>query len=150
MFATTLLYTVVNLFLLALLASPILFLLRRRIGRFVSGQPWQAAGLLVALIIPVGACTHRQQLYAPLVTYSGPAANHWIVQAVKAPTREERIKHVRRVALQSEYGGHIAWQSISKVPDKETRCDLYAIVMDTPAVRSTGNVRNALKDECAK
>ena len=144
-----LVHTALNLFLLAILTSPLWFLLRREIGAWVSKGPWRGVALLAAIVLPVGACTYRQQLYAPALPFSASAAQHWIDKAAAAPTQEERVMHVRRVAAQSEYGGHIAWQGISKHPDRKMRCDLYAIVMATPNVRATSNVEEALKKECA-
>jgi hypothetical protein len=144
MIGVTLIHSAINLVLLGILASPLLFMMRRRI----KAKPWAALGLAAVLAVPVGACTYRQEMYAPLVTYSAPAASHWIRKAVEAPTRDERVMHVRRVALQSEYGGHIAWSAIRKLPDPKARCELYAIVADTPNVRSTGNVKEALQKEC--
>ena len=139
-------HTAIYLVVIAILFSPVIFLARNWLGR----KWWRVPATLAVVALPVAAMSLYQEIYAPPLGYNPPMARYWIQRAAEAPTREVRVMHVRRVATSSpEYGGHIAWGGIRHIPDARTRCDLYRIVNETPNIKSSGNVQEALAKDCA-
>jgi ABC-type sugar transport system permease subunit len=145
----TMFYAAIYLLLIVILALPLLFLFRREIRAWITGARWRL-GLAFALIVPpVVAWALWQQLYAPVITYAPGVAQFWIRQAAEAPTREERVLLVRRVASSSiEYGAQVAWLAIRHIPDRKTRCELFYIVATTPNIKSSYDLQEAIRAEC--